>query len=255
MKVSRCFLPLVLFSLLTAGHSLAADSVADVVAKARASVGSETVLNSLKSIHYVGTLETVEATPEGPKTNKFKVELIYQKPFRSRIIITTEKKIEITALDDYEAWQRQQDPKDKDNWVVTLMPPAQVKSLRANTWESLAFFGGAENADIQVEDRGVVDVDGVKCRKLAFIHDEGIFFIHYFSTDTGRLMLTETDQGAKVHETGEIKTGGLRLAKQYITTNLLSDGKNRVVTMTFDQITLNENFAPDLFQVPTVQLK
>jgi hypothetical protein len=53
-------------------------------------------------------------------------------------------RMETTALDDYEGWQKIEDLKDKGRWRMKLLTKDQVKRLRANTWENLAFFRGLQ---------------------------------------------------------------------------------------------------------------
>ena len=228
-----------------------ADDVNAVIAKARATVGSEAALAALTSIHYTGTLETTAMDEKGEsKEVKVAIEIIFQKPYRQRIVATSENKIEITALDDYEGWQREQDPKDSARWRMTLLGKEQIQRLRANTWENLAFFRDIARGGGRVEDLGVATVDGKSCRKLSFVHGDNIVFLRYFDQGSGRLALTETENGVQIRELDEIVAGGLKFPRKIFTESKLSDGKARTVTITFDQITVNETFADSLFAVP-----
>jgi outer membrane lipoprotein-sorting protein len=231
----------------------AAPDVDQVIARARAEVGREADLAALKSLHYTGTLTTSAVDEKGELTPiKVGIEIIFQAPYRQRIVATSDKKIEITALDDYEGWQREQDPADSSRWRMTLLAPEQIKRLRANTWENLSFFKGIEARRGHVEDLGMTEIDGKTCRKLSFQHDDGIVFTRYFDTATGRLVLTETENGISIREEGEIMEGGLRFPRKIISSNKLKNGADRVVTITFDKITVNETFADSLFAVPAM---
>ena len=157
-----------------------------IIAKARAFIGSEKVLNELKSVHYVGTLVT--ADPADPnKQTRAAMEIIFQKPGQQCIIATSDKMVETTALDGYEGWQRVQDPKDPSKWRQSLLGPDQIKRLRANTWENLAYFRGIEKVGGRLEDLGTAVIEGVTCQKIAFIHSPTIVFYRYFDVATGRL--------------------------------------------------------------------
>ena len=247
--VFRLFLVLGLASLPLL--SARADDVNAVITKARANVGSEVALNALQSVHYAGTLEATALDEKGAsKEVKVAIEIIFQKPYQQRIVATSDDKIEITALDDYEGWQREQDPKDSARWRMTLLGKDQIKRLRANTWENLAFYRGIAHNGGRVIDLGLVSVDGKSCRKLSFAHDDNIVFIRYFDQDSGRLALTETENGVQIREHDEIVAGGLKFPRKIITESKLSDGKTRTVTIIFDKITVNETFADSLFEVP-----
>jgi hypothetical protein len=239
-------LALALFSFAPA---LLADPAA-IIAKARATIGSEAALTGLKSVHFVGALDTTDDSPSGPKPVKFGIEIIFQQPYQQRIVVTSDHNIETTCLDGYDGWQEQRDPKDPSNWRLTLLTKDQIKRLRANTWENLAFFKGIESRGGRLEEQGLVDVDGANCVKVSFIHEPGIVFVRYFNPDTGKLMLTETEAGGKIRESGEILAGGLRFPQKITTVNKLAEGKERVVTITFDKITVNESFPGSLFSIP-----
>jgi outer membrane lipoprotein-sorting protein len=253
MKTSFRLLAVLTFSLLPAFTSCGAADVDQVIARARAGVGSESTLAALQSLHYTGTLTTTATDDKGAtRPVKVAIEIIFQRPYRQRIVATSESKIEITALDDYEGWQREQDPADSTRWRMTLLTNDQIKRLRANTWENLSFFRGIEQRRGHVEDRGKATVDGKSCRKLVFDHDDGILFIRYFDEATGRLALTETENGITIREEDETMVSGIRFPRKIISTSKLADGSERAVTIVFDKITVNEAFADSLFEVPAM---
>lgn len=224
-----------------------------MLAKARARLGSEAALDGIKSVHYVGSLTTTD--PKDPtKQIQAKIEMYFQKPDRQRITATYDKFVETTALDSYEGWTRVQDISDPSKWRLTLLDINQIKRLRANTWESLAYFRGIERAGGRIEDKGSVNVDGVACQKIAFIHAPNIIFYRYFDVATGRLVLTETESGGTHREQGEIMAGGIRFPKTLITMNKAGD-KTQTVTLTYDKVTVNETFPADFFAVPPLSRK
>ena len=227
-----------------------------MIAKARARIGPESAIAAVKSIHYVGTLITTD--PADPtKQTRAAIDIVFQKndkdgpvTIKQRISATSDKMIETTALDDYEAWQRKQDAADATKWQQTLLGKEQVKRLRANTWETLAFFRGLDTRGGRIQDLGAVTVDGVACQKIAFIHEETIVFYRYFDQATGRLVLTETEAGGTLREQGEIVTAGLRFPKSILTTNKLAKGQTQTVTINIEKVTVNEAFPPAFFAVP-----
>ncbi len=230
----------------------AASDVEQVIERARTAVGAETALNALQSLHYTGTLTTTATEKGVTKPVKVAIEIVFQAPYRQRIVATSENKIEITALDDYEGWQREQDPSDSSRWRMALLPPEQIKRLRANTWENLSFFRGIERRHGQVNDLGKATVNGKSCRKLAFDHGDGIVFTRYFDDASGRLVLTETENGISIREEDETIVDGIRFPRKIISTSKLADGTERTVTIVFDKITTNETFADSLFAVPAM---
>lgn len=251
MKLLRASLVFSLLGLTVAAlHAATPD---EVIAKARARLGGDAKLAALKSVHYIGTLSTVDKASDGTeKPLSLKIEIIFQKPYRQRIVTTSDTRIETTGLDGYEGWQSIEDPKDPKRKGYSLMNAAQIKRLRANTWENLAFFKGIEDRGGELKDLGMATVDGVSCHKLAFIHEPDIIFYRYFDEATGRLVLSETEAGGTIREEGEKLVDGLHFPEKIITSNQLPDGSTRTVTITFSSVTVNENFDDSLFAVPSL---
>ncbi|QYM79758.1 hypothetical protein K0B96_03835 [Horticoccus luteus] len=217
-----------------------------IIAKARAYLGNEKTIDALTSVHFAGKLNADDSGATGP----VQIDIIFQKPDQQRIEAKSNKGTEVTGLNGYEAWHRVQDAKDKAGWQLTLLGKDQVKRLRANTWENLAFFRGIERIGGQLKDEGTAVVDGVTTRKIAFIHDPDIVFYRYFDPATGRLVRTETEAGGSIREEGEVIVDGIRFPQKLITVSKNADGKEITVSITFEKITVNENFPDSLFAVP-----
>ena len=238
------------FLLLAALPGARADIPA-VIARARAYYGPEESLEAIRSIHYRGRLVSTETDASGEqKSVEAAIEIIFQKPDQQRIVATGPEKVEITVLDGYEGWQRIELVQNQAARRTGLLVKDQVKRLRANTWEHLSYFKGIEEQGGRVDDQGQVDLDGRPARKLAFVHDDEIVFTRYFCTETGQLLQTETEQGARFTEEGELEAGGVRFPRRVITRLPLDGGGQRTVTVEFESVQLNETFPAELFQVP-----
>ncbi|MDB6095714.1 MAG: hypothetical protein JWM32_3276 [Verrucomicrobia bacterium] len=247
-KVSLRFFRLATLALLSMGWARAE---LPIIAKARAFVGPEDALTAVKSIHYSGSLVTPD--PTDPKKMTFvTIEIIVQAPFQQRIVASSDRSIEVTGLDGYDAWHKVQDPKDSTKWKLQLVGPDPIKKLRANTWENLAFYRGLEREGGKVIDQGTVKIDGISCRKIAFVHDNSNIFFRYFDDETGRLVLTENEAGIGIREQGEIRVNGLRFPKSITTTSNGRDGKPQTVTLTFDKVSVNESFPTSTFTIPAL---
>ena len=230
-------------------------TVDELIAKARAACGPEAALNAITSVHYSGTLDATEKVPakdDPTKTEdrplRLALDSVFQKPYRHRIVLRSEgdKVVETTALDDYDAWTRRTETGKEDQ--VTLFDSAQIKRLRANTWEFLAFYRGIEKHGGHVESQGEAEVDGETCFVLSFVHAEDIRFTRYFDKATGRLVKTVTDKNDEIREEGEILVNGIHFPKKLI--DRLPDGQVR--TITFDSIKVNEDIPAEAFAVPAV---
>jgi hypothetical protein len=221
------------------------------LAKARAYLGPDAVLNAVNSLRFKGQLEVVDPGSTTPGTAE--IEIIFQRPDRQLIVATNEGQTETTALDGYDAWQRVTNAADPSRWQVTLLGPEQIKRLRANTFENLAFYRDIESRGGRIEDLGAVTIDGVACRKLSFVHGPGIVFTRSFDVSTGKLVLTETDSGTIIREKGELSSGGLRFPKTIETVNTLPDGGERIIRVNFVTLEVNPVVDPELFSVPALR--
>lgn len=227
--------------LATAGLS-GAETAAQWIARARARLGTESALEGVTSIRYTGTLDTDGA-------NQRSLDIIFQKPLQQRITLTGAELIEIIALDDYDGWRKRSDPKNPAQWELTLVDAAQIRRLRAQTWDNLNFFSGLEKMRGSVRLESDVTVDDVPCVKLVFTYREDMVLSRYFERATARLVKTETETGTEIREEGEIFVNGIRFPRKV--SNRDRDG--HVTTMVFDQVFLNEPHAASEFAVPALR--
>jgi hypothetical protein len=126
---------------------------------------------------------------------------------------------------------------------------AEIKALRANTWENLHFFRGIEDG-ATIDDKGPTTTDGVACERVDFTHGPDNVFERYFDRDTGRLVLSIRN-GETIRESGEIMVNGVRFPKTIVSVIKKASGKDLVSTVTFDRIVLNEALGRELFAAPS----
>src|SRR4051812_2878916 len=122
-----------------------------IIAKARAYLGTDAALGAITSIHCTGEVGGPDAA-DPSKAASGTIDIIFQKPLRHRVTLTTDKSIEITGLDGYEGWQRvTPDKADPTKWQQIVVGPEPLKRLRANVWEALSFFRGIEGQGGRIE--------------------------------------------------------------------------------------------------------
>jgi hypothetical protein len=235
-----------------------AQSAEEWIAKARSYLGGEKALSAVRSIHFTGTLETSERVPSETDKNTMvsrpvsvPVDIVFEKPFRQKVTIMGPKVVESTALDGYDAWQKLSNPANPAQWELKLLGAGQVRRLRANTLENLAFYSTREMPGCVVQVGGNVQVDGVACVKLVFTHAGGVVFKRYFEQATGRLIKTDTENGTEIREEGEMVVAGIRFPKRVV--NKAADGA--LTTISFDKIVINEVFPADTFTVPSLRTR
>lgn len=217
-----------------------------ILAKARAFLGSEAALDGVVSLHMTGTFSESSGAAGAASRPPEQVDIIYQKPWRHRLVVRSGKVVRTIGLDGYDAWARVVDPSDPLSPRITLYSPSAIEALRADVWENLGYYRGLEEIGGAVKDEGPAKVDGVACEKVAFIHESGLVYTRYFDLATGRLVFTETGTGLKIRESGSIESGGIRFPKEIVT----AEPGSRTTTLVFDTITVNERFPDDTFTTP-----
>jgi len=222
------FSPLAYFAAaLVVGSATAAAAPATepaIIAQARARLAPDAVLDAVKSIHYVGTLQAADPADSHRQITQ-SIEIILQKPYQQRIVVSSAESTTTSALDGYDAWRRETDTKDPTKWRESLMSADQIKELRADVWENFAFYRGIEAIGGTVEDQGPATIDGIACWKIAFRHSPTLVYFRYFNQSTGELVYTGTEAD-NFRERGEIMSGGIRFPKT-IMISRLEGGKRR----------------------------
>jgi hypothetical protein len=239
-KIAACALAL------TAAAALGEPAV---VSLARSYLGPDSTLDGITSVHFVGTLERVDSDHAADAPLRGALDVVFQKPLRQRLVVRTDKTTLTTVLDGYDAWDYLEDNADPSRFQLKWLSAGDTRTLRANTLENLFFFRGLTGAGA-VEDRGPVTVDGVACERVDFNHGPGVVYERYFDRDTGRLVLTVRGEES-IRENGDFMVDGVRFARTIVSVTKMPGGRDRVSTVTFTRITLNEPVAPGLFAAPS----
>jgi hypothetical protein len=232
-----CLAAGLLISSLGVGAS-ANDEIDAIIGKARAYVGSEEALNSVTSIHYVGQLISEDGTTG-------KVDIIFQKPNFQMVVVEIGNIRETTALSGYEGWRKVEDLENETDWELTLLEARQIRRLQANVWENLNWFRGIQKRNAEVVYDGRKEIDGVDCHKVSYLHGDGIQFIRYFDIETGRLVVTETEQGGQIREEGQILEADIRFPESVVTS--VGDESSKIQ---FDRVEVNRKYDEEMFDVP-----
>jgi len=227
------------------------------IGKARSAVGSESALSAITSVRFIGTVETIQKTPSKDDPTKtvdvtirLAINTCFQKPYRQKIILRTDKSVENTVLDGYDGWFRRTEVGNEKDAQVALLESGQIKRLRANAWEHLSFYRGIEDRGGRVSYQGEADVEGKNCVIIVFAHSDTISFTRYFEKETGRLIKTVTENGGEIREQGEMMVNGIRYPKALI--NKAPDGQTAIIT--FDSIKVNEPLPAAEFAIPDTMM-
>jgi hypothetical protein len=252
MSVRRLY-ALAVFALLVV-RPARADPADEWVAKARAFLGADSALNAVKSLHFEGSIDTMERVADPADATKtierplhLSIDMVFQKPMQQRQILRSEKVERTTTLDGYDGWERVSDRSGQTKPRIFLLDPANIKRLRAATIENLSFYAKLDHNSREVRLLGDVTVDGLPCVKMAFKHSNSIAFFRTFEKSTGRLIKTEIQNDGEIREEGEMFVGGIRFPRKML--NRTAEG--RITVITFEKVTVGERFPAEVFSFPS----
>ena len=229
-------------TLLIAATAIAAPTVDETIAQARAHIGSENAIKSVSTIHYTGTYEGAGEDNSGT------LEIFLKAPNKQYLETRTPSLIEITANNDIEGYRKRINPEAPDEWAVNVLGYQELKTILVNSRENLNFFDRPSNPLATVEDLGLGEMDGKQAHILKYKYTRDIWYTRYFEIGTGRLLATENSRGLLVKEEGEIEVSGLKFPKQ-ITTFLNGEQSSVVV---FDKVEINIEIPDSRFELPSL---
>ncbi len=233
---------LVLLSALL-GLTLQAETVEQVISKARSQLGPNKTLDAVKTLRYEGTVESVDG-PAG------KLILVFKKPYKQYLEIDTEGLTEKTGVNGFEGWRELFNKEDPRRSGVLVLQPDQTKYLISNALENLYFFDGPEQiSGGSVTLNGEDTKDGKTCWVVNFAYPSGLHYTRYFEKGTGKLVATITSSNdLEMVEKESLTSGGIKFPKKVET---YKDGK-LVRTVVFNKIEVNLPVEDSLFDFPGI---
>jgi hypothetical protein len=225
--------------------SHAATPVDDLVAKARAALGDETALSSVKSLR----IEMSAADGEGKALGSVISE--YKAPMKQREIDYTFANLEvITAIDGREG-HRVLHRLDNNARQLQILPSEEVNARRDFVTSNLYLLAtpNAERGSVAIN--GTETIDGVACEALDYKYKSGITVRRLVNKATGKLVGTRINQNAKTGDlmvnVGEQKIAGIAYPKSIVIRD--KDGKT-LRTLTVNKVEVNPEIADSGFITP-----
>ena len=211
-----------------------------ILTKARSYVGEESVLTSVKSLRFVGSITTANGDVGG-------IEINLKSPYQQLQILSGNGVVQEFGLNDYEAWKKVYRSDNPDEYNLIPSNPGQLKRVRANTFENLMFFSSDSNYQRKLEYLGQETISGELVERVKVVYGS-MYYIRNFKASTGQLILTEIETGEHIQESGEIKVGGIKFPQTLI--SFIDD--KEVHRINFDSVEVNPVFEDSLFAQPAL---
>lgn len=233
-----------LFLCLTALGTVRADDakVDEVIARARAYIGSEEALTSVKSLYKKANILYSDG-------NSGTAEITFMKPLFHKFIGVVNENKEISALDETEGWRKTEVVGQPEAWSLDLYDVGEILHLQANVREELGFFQRPTPRGATVEFVETRMVDDIECDILHYDYGDGIWFRRCFEVGTGKLILSINDKGVRFVPDGELEVDGIKFPAK-VTTIFQSPYGVETLELSFSKIELNRNFKEESFKIP-----
>lgn len=225
--------------------TLMGGEVDDILAKARARLGTEKQLESVQTIQYQGQVYG----PDGEKQDT--LSLTFSKPDRQLLVIESDAQKRTTGVNGFEGFVEVLNRQDAYKSGIIVLNADQVRRLLANAAENLYFFEGPEHrtgGTITLE--GKQTIRGRECYKIRFAYACGLFYIRFFSTDTCELVSTiNGESNQELVESDSERVGGILFPKKVETYDEEGD---LIRTVVFEKILINEPVDDSIFDFPAI---
>lgn len=233
-----------------AAMSLSAETVEQVIVKARANLGTDKALESVKTLEYKGRILDADGKQTGL------IHLQFKRPYLQRLELDTPANVETTGVNGFEGWRERIDKENPLRSGILVLPPMQVQFLIANARENLNFFHGPETVPGgKITLAGTVEERGKDCWKVLFQYPGGLTYTRYFEKTTGKLVATQSGDSSRqsgelpfMVEKGNIEVAGIKFPKEVQTYN----DDTLIRSVVFDEIKVNEPIADAQFDFPSI---
>ncbi|MEM9226953.1 MAG: hypothetical protein AAGA45_03205 [Verrucomicrobiota bacterium] len=243
--ITRSFPLFLAATIVLAAAPLYAQSVEDIITKARARLGPEDVLNNVETVQFIG--EAINA--EGEVTDT--VLLQFKKPNMQRLTVESDSFKRITATNGFEGYTEVVDKYEPLGGGVIVHDVDRVRRLIANSLENLYFFRGPyELRGASVTDEGMKSIDGEPCHVIRYSYPGNYHYLRRFNAKSGRVVSTiNITTDFETVEEGVIEADGIIFPEQIIT---YDDEGDIIRTVKFSEVIVNDPLDDSLFDFPTV---
>lgn len=220
-------------------------SVSSIINRARATVGSERVLDDLVTLQMVGKLEPVDSTM--PAAN---VLIIARKPCSQRMEIKLDDIVETTLMSAGEGALVRSNLAEGASKMRMLSQP-ELDRVAYSTRQFFSFYRPEFKRGERVSHAGVELRQGVRCNQLHYAYPDGLTTRRYFSVETDQLISTVTENGVEIVPRGLQTEQGIRFPQRVD----YYEGDTKLHSITLTKVIVNKPLPEGIFDLPKVEEK
>lgn len=216
--------------------------VDETIALARSYLGPQAKLDAVSTLVFTGVV--VAGSGESGTT-----EVIYKKPFRSKIRSVINGYEETSTLSRTEAWRQVRRVDQPGAWSMEFYEIRDIDRMRALAGATLSFLKKPTERGGSVTYHGTETVDDREARVLVYDHGNGIWFKRFIDAQTGKVLRMENDIGMIFKESGEIMADGIRFPAKLVTETPTPQGSFKM-EVSYSAIRVNQEISDEIFEVP-----
>lgn len=222
-----------------------APSPADVINRARATVGEDKHLDGVVTMRMVGTLE-----PADPKVPAATVLIIARKPSSQRLEIRVDDLVETTILNGRKACIIRSKLKDGASKMRELTGP-ELERVLHSTRQFFNFYRPDFKNGEKVAYEGIENHRDTRCHKIRYSYPKGLNTIRYFSVSDDTLIATITENGVESVGVGEQIVKGIKFPQSI---DYYENGR-KLHTIQLSEVQVNEPLQAGIFRIPSADEK
>lgn len=217
-----------------------APSTADVINRARATVGTEKALDEVVTLRMIGNLD-----PADPKVPAATVLIVARKPHSQRLEIRVDDMVETTILNCRKACIIRSNLKEKGSQMRELTGQERAR-VRYSTRQFFNFYRPDFKNGERVAYEGIVTHRDARAHQLRYSYPDGLETVRYFSVKDDTLVATITDNGVESVNRGTQVVKGIKYPQSI---DYYEDGR-KLHTINFSEIEVNQPLPSGIFKVP-----
>lgn len=220
-------------------------SPADVISRARATVGVEQKLNGIVTLKLLGSLE-----PTDPKVPAATVLIIARKPSSQRLEIRVDDLVETTILNSKKACIIRSKLDAEGSQMRELTGP-ELERVHYSTKQFFNYYRPDFKNGEKVTYEGIVTHRDERTHKIKYSYPEGLETIRYFSVKDDTLVATISENGVESVSQGEQIVKGIKFP-EFI--DYYEDGR-KLHTIRLAEVHVNEPLEAGIFRIPKASKK
>ena len=216
-------------------------SPSEIIARARATVGTEENLEELVTLKLVGELESADSSvPEAT------LLILARKPCSQRLEIRVGDLVETTILNGKKGCIVRSNL-SADSSQMRLLRGEELERVRYTTQQFFNFYRPDFKNGEKVHHDGTLSHRGQRVHKLRYAYPDGSETIRYFSTVEDDLVAMVSENGVESINLGEQVVGGIKYPERI---EYYEDGR-KLHSVVLHEIQVNKPLPGGVFKIPS----